>query len=367
MRAWSRSQRFPVAHWVEDLEILQLTAIAKHRKHSRPENHHPRTSFLRMSISSVSRASTQTLVQPTDSSRFFRHFRGSGIEMHRPGLHGRTQSQAMSLFSVERSNSFAEEGSSHATDGQAISDNQRLSRMPLSFSPGTYPCRELAETPPIITRSENYSTRNSTSLSLENSLQNAAGLNDQIRVVPEDAMSHLSLRGQNHNASSLSLLSVDNVIREDRTLNLQKVNPFFTDASGTYSQKFEKRLQQLNRRNSEDQLCIETYLSKSEKEWFSIYRDMKLGRSPSRANSASPILGHLTPSSEGVGGTTPVVPGSPVVDSKMSEQGLKLPEGYVPPSGLKKFMLYRIGDWPVYSIFLAFVSFKDPATHQPCR
>jgi alpha-1,3-glucan synthase len=172
--------------------------------------------------------------------------------------------------------------------------------------------------------------------------------------------SHLSLRDQNRNSSNLSLLSVDNIIREDRTFSLQKVNPFFTDSSGRYAQIFEKRLRHLNGKNSEDQLCIEQFLSKSEKEWFNMYRDMKLGRSPSSSLAATPVLStiaHIVPSDKKTDDGTPAVSESTLGQANASEEELKLPDGYVPPSGLKKFMLYRIGDWPVYSILLSFVSF----------
>ncbi|OKL57513.1 hypothetical protein UA08_07117 [Talaromyces atroroseus] len=115
----------------------------------------------------------------------------------------------------------------------------------------------------------------------------------------------------------------------------------------------------LNGKNYDDQLCIERYLSKSEKEWFRKYHDLKLGRSPNRATSsvASLVLANRASFNEDTdGGSTPTVLGSPVVEATSAEveEELKLPQDYFPPSGLKKIMLYHIGDWPIYSIFLAF-------------
>jgi alpha-1,3-glucan synthase len=70
----------------------------------------------------------------------------------------------------------------------------------------------------------------------------------------------------------------------------------------------------------------------------------------------SPIA-HITSSDEKTAGSIPTGLEKPLEAANISEEELKLPDGYVPPSGLKKFMLYRIGDWPVYSVLLSFVSF----------
>lgn len=355
MRAWSRKQRFPVAHWIENLETLHVTSIAKHRKHSKQENPSRTHSMVRMSFSTISRSSIQTPVQPIEFLKQIGHYRRPASQ--RPGLHRRATSQAISLFSIEHGNSSTEENSSRSVDASV--DQQWPLQVPGSV---TYPSSETSEILPTTRRGGNESSRNSTAISLEGNSSQNASVCDQISEAPEDAMSnsHLSLRDQNRNSSNLSLLSVDNIIREDRTFNLQKVNPFFTDSSGRYAQRFEKRLRHLNGKNSEDQLCIEQFLSKSEKEWFNMYRDMKLGRSPSSSRAATPVLStitHIMPSGEKTDYGTPAVSESTLGQANASKEELKLPDGYVPPSGLKKFMLYRIGDWPVYSILLSFVSF----------
>uniref|UniRef100_A0A093V713 alpha-1,3-glucan synthase n=1 Tax=Talaromyces marneffei PM1 TaxID=1077442 RepID=A0A093V713_TALMA len=354
MRAWSRRQRFPVAHWIENLETLYVSSIAKHRKHSKQENPSRTNSMVRMSFSTISRSSMQTPVQPMEFLRQIGHYRGSASQ--RPEPHRRATSQAISLFSIEHGNSSTEESSSQSADGHASIDQQWPLQVPRSM---TYPSSETSEIPPTTRKGGNESSRNSTAPSIEGNGFQSTSVFDQISAVPEDAMSsgHLSLRDQNRNSSNLSLLSVDNIIREDRTFNLQKVNPFFTDSSGRYAQRFEKRLKHLNFKNSEDQLCIEQFLSKSEKEWFKMYRDIKLGRSPSPSRAATPVLStiaHITSSDERTGGGIPTDTEKPLEGANISEEELKLPEGYVPPSGLKRFMLCRIGDWPIYSILLSF-------------
>lgn len=148
----------------------------------------------------------------------------------------------------------------------------------------------------------------------------------------------------------MSLVSVDGIIKEKQDYNLQKVDPFFTDANNEYAEVFEKKLADLNGKNSQDQLCIEEFLEKSQKDWFNRYRDVKLGKSP--LPSPAPSVFRIKIRETG-GPESPPIP-APGADPK-TEQFL-LPNYYVPPTGLKRFMLMKLGDWPVYSIFLAIVS-----------
>lgn len=357
MRAWSRRQRFPVAHWIVNLEVLHLNSIAKHRKHSKQEDLCRPSSMVRMSFSTISRSSMQTPVQPIEFLRQIGHYRKPASQRTEP--HRTVISQAISLFGVEHENSSTDENNSQLAEGIVSVDHQWPLQVPGSIN---YPSSEISDIPSTSRQSGNESSRNSTAVSLEGNSSKNISVFDQISALPAYAISnsHLSLRDQSRNSSSLSLLSVDNIIRENRTLNLQKVNPFFTDSSGRYALRFEKRLARLNGKNSEDQFCIEQFLSKSEKEWFKMYRDMKLGRTltPSRAATSvlSPIT-HITSSDEIIHGSISTDPEKPLEGADMSKEELKLPEGYVPPSGLKKFMLCRVGDWPVYSILLSFVSF----------
>jgi alpha-1,3-glucan synthase len=163
---------------------------------------------------------------------------------------------------------------------------------------------------------------------------------------PEDGL----LGRRDARGSMMSLVSVDGIVKEKTHFNLQKVDPFFTDSNNEYADKFVKKLADLTGKNSEDQLCIEEFLEKSEKDWFNRYRDVKLGKSPlpSPAPSVFRFKLHETDRSE-----TPPITG-PGADPNI-EQFL-LPNDYVPPTGLKRFMLMKLGDWPVYSIFLAIVS-----------
>ncbi|KAL2003969.1 hypothetical protein VTN02DRAFT_1265 [Thermoascus thermophilus] len=149
----------------------------------------------------------------------------------------------------------------------------------------------------------------------------------------------------------MSLLSIDSVVKEKQDYSLQKVSPFFTDSNNEYAMNFERKLQNLNGKNSEDQLCIEEYLSKSEKDWFNRYREVKLGRSPPGGTPVSTVFKLKMSHSNSPPGTPSRMNSSP--DERPPDQFL-LPNGYVPPSGLRRFLLRRIGDWPLYSILLGF-------------
>jgi alpha-1,3-glucan synthase len=163
-------------------------------------------------------------------------------------------------------------------------------------------------------------------------------MNSPTRLVTLDASG-------NGDSSHLSLLSVQGVIKEKQDYNLQKVDPFFTDATREYAKVFEKKLENLSAKNSEHQLCIEEYLSRSEKDWFNRYRAAKLGRSSSGATPASSAFRLKTSSKP------------PTRSSSQTRRDDQFPlwKGYVPPSGLRRIFLARIGDWPLYSILLGFV------------
>lgn len=152
--------------------------------------------------------------------------------------------------------------------------------------------------------------------------------------------------------SNSSMLSLDSVVGEKKDFKLQKVDPFFTDSNGEYYKAFEQRLTDLDGKNSESQMCIEDFLVKSEKKWFDRFRDARLGRSHSPAPST---FRNRAPSPEGSIFNENLDANSNGSEGKESSgDQFLLGDHYVPPTGLKKWMQMRIGDWPLYSFFLAF-------------
>lgn len=189
--------------------------------------------------------------------------------------------------------------------------------------------------------------------------------------------------GMHNNASRASMLSVDEVVGSRSDYKLQQVDPFFTDKEGEFFSAYEKRLGDLDSHNSISELCIEDYLIKSEKEWFDVYRDVRLGRGRGRGRSASPSSrGQSRDRSRGrsktrsllglsLGESSSRAPSrlrnasqlsieahsdemqSSSSDDELERSQFDIPKNYVPPTGLKKYLQYQIGEWPMYSILLA--------------
>lgn len=129
-------------------------------------------------------------------------------------------------------------------------------------------------------------------------------------------------------------LSMEKVMDEKSDKKPQDLMPFFTDPTGLYFKTFERKLETLNGKNSESTMCIEEYLVKSEKQWFSRLHAAKMNRSGVNTPAVSIHSGEDTGAGEGM------------------EQFL-LPQNYEAPSGLKRLMVKKIGDWPVYAFLLA--------------
>ena len=147
-----------------------------------------------------------------------------------------------------------------------------------------------------------------------------------------------SLGGHFFPHGSVSLLSADEIKEEKPDNMLQNVMPFFSDPQQEYEATFKQRLKKLSGKNSERELCIEEYLSRSEKTWFGKLRAAELSKTQGKDPSEPP--------------TTTMVQ---EVRKKARDEGFGLKEDHKPPSGLKRIMRLKIGDWPIYSFLLAFV------------
>lgn len=178
-----------------------------------------------------------------------------------------------------------------------------------------------------------------------------------------------------------SQLSVGAVTGGKKDLMIQqKVVPTFTDPAQEYELAFEKKLENLSAKTTLD-TCIEEFIEKSEKDWFNRLRGLRMGYKPPtgpsgtareaapRGHVAQSIAGgllnlaqkignekysrHSTPA-ESLAGPTLAgsTTGSDLKASAMDQFAIE--EGYLAPTGIKLLLLRKIGDWPVYSILLAF-------------
>lgn len=161
-----------------------------------------------------------------------------------------------------------------------------------------------------------------------------------------------------------SVLSLDTVVGERTDFKLQAVDPFFIDSTGLYAGNFQTMLKSLDGKSSEDQLCIEDYLKKSEKQWYNRFHDAKLGKgSPSPATPATSVFRmpwsnkSAAASLYDVGETSLQTPDLANFEyNDINQFGLR--EDHVAPTGVRRLMLQKVGDWPVYAFLLAFVSFR---------
>ena len=451
MRARSAKQRFPVAQWVEDLEILQTSAIKIHQKEATKGRHHGSTTPNVPFATSFATQNSLTTPMATHSrsnssanlpalaasprnasygnlnrlSTWTKSRPGSwyGSRPASPGRHDTEQPPLPNQTSLGRKLSLGvKSGPGHApkadTRGRRRSRLGKRSSVVSTRRPSPSPGREKdvgvavtdvdddsdndiialyddddeytmtqeqAEamqrrdrmlesmgTPPLPQLNEDFLSPRKSSLGGHRALphiappdspgQNSIPGSPRLVAGADDALlPPMAAFAQNDKRNSnSSMLSLDSVVGDKKDFKLQKVDPFFTDSTGEYFKAFEQKLSSLDGKNSESQLCIEDYLVKSEKKWFDRFRDARLGRTHgghSRNHSPAPSMMFRK---------RPESPEGSIFDenldanssnsntaSKEGDQFL-LGEDYQPPTGLKKWMQLRVGDWPLYSLLLAF-------------
>lgn len=359
MRARSAEQRFPVKEWVEDLEKLQNTSINKHRKVAGKKELY--TDAL-SAASATTTANTTTVNSPAAS----RHgSRAASPVGSRPG------SPSSNLGSVEIASAFGRVyGPGH---DQPSGPRVRKSRsaatlvepenMPEPHFMKGYVDSALMdqssryERPPNIDEYPQSPVLDLDDPLLQRKLLRASNLNmshaslpvdgrdvnaDHSILTPSKSPGMHNSRIQQHPACSLlSLREITGTPTEQRKehFNLEHVDPFFQDSTELYYKTFDKMLNDLDASNSEGKYCIEEYLNKSEKQWFQRYHNAKLGNRKSRPG---------TPNSD----ITTFAPDANSNDEKRNMLTL-LGTDYKPPTGFRKFLQYKIGDWPLYAFLLA--------------
>ncbi|KAI2910628.1 CAZyme family GH13 [Aspergillus niger] len=392
MRARSAKQRFPVAQWVEDLEILQTTAIQVHNKELVKHNGRPFTpsgtttpgGILSQPSSPLMPPGMQTpLAHSRESSysnlnrlseyvtdpktNYSRDISPSGTEKPRSGLQrqlslgvrsgpghqerrGRRGRQRDSIPEHEDTAGAmtdVEEDHEDIGDQQDADDEYTLTPAQVEEGRRLQAVQQQGVGMPTSPGVRRYS---------QDSLH-PRQLPSSPGLVPPPTQSLLPpprLGDAGSRLSSASVLSLDSVVGTKTDFKLQKVDPFFTDSTGEYYKAFDKRLVGLNGSNSESQLCIEEYLIKSEKEWFDKFRDARLGRLKSPASSVFRDKHGASPVGSYYDDTGSRVSGDYDRESRDTEDDeFLLGKDYVPPTGLRKWMQLRVGDWPVYSLFLA--------------
>ena len=383
MRARSRLQRFPVAQWIEELEILQSKSISLHKRQADRGRSTMRFSDSGRASPSVSTAPGSTAPSSAQNtapntapnskppSRASSPFREAIV----PGSHGQMSlgrffgpSNPASLpRGRSRSNSRNRLSKRNVTPvgaSEAALAHNRVSVVPegnedlaalAQDSPQLHPALREGfqfggdETSRPDTPNEGFPPR----------FPPLARLN-MPGYSPDPSESNTPTEEHQCIPKSESSLSLQSVVGNRKDFNLQKVNPFFKDTTETYYRAFQRKLDSVNSKTAEDQLCIEEYLVKSEKAWFNRFHHAQMGNSAAASRSGTPASSVFRMpwgrSSQDVNPANHTSRGShsPSISGSGTAEFL-LGDDYVPPTGLKKFLQKKVGDWYLYSFLLAFV------------
>ncbi|KKY35779.1 putative glycosyltransferase family 5 protein [Diaporthe ampelina] len=343
MRAWSAKQRFPVAQWLQDLEKLQSEAIRLHNREARKSKRITSGPLLTVPSNINLEAANERLFDDTEPTPPPSAFVSRSI--NQPELDATGRLLPPNPFYAAEDSENHSSSDSLATMATAVNragdSNPRQDAYRDLVGEGPYhdPPRDSVDT---------FAFR---MMAPDSTTQSHLAANPSSLTVSRGFTNH-------RNSSRLSVIDV---VGERTDYKLQKVDPFFNDSTGEYYRDFEQKLAGLSVKNSENELCIEDYLTKSEREWFKRFKEAKLGRS--RSPSASPLpssglsrsrhsrsvsYNSIAPSDEDDGDEFDTRISDPDRDDEFL-----LGSGYKPPKGLKKLLQIRLGDWPIYSFLLA--------------
>jgi alpha-1,3-glucan synthase len=361
MRARSAKQRFPVQQWKEDLNILQTNAIKQHQQEAGKRksifSHHNTTPKIAIDAPPVPNIPPEWPLE----SRSRRGSDASSIGPIGPG-NGSSPLGTSKPSGLRRQLSMGvRNGPGHVSTGHTNSHSPHMG--PLvddddddasvyedehilseeEIRADRWNPQESRNTTPTLPNFPNhFSSMGGSRPSSSRSMNEPDPFNSHALAVPSPLFAQPSARS--------SVLSLDAIVGDKKDFKLQKVDPFFTDSTSEFYNAFEAKLAGLSGKNSETEFCIEEYLIKSEKSWFDRFRDARLGRSAAGSRAVTPTLRGRTPSAR----------------SSLSHDGdsgalfiaekdeFLLGDDYKPPTGLKKYLQMKVGDWPAYTILLAF-------------
>ncbi|KAL8715735.1 MAG: hypothetical protein Q9220_000402 [cf. Caloplaca sp. 1 TL-2023] len=154
-----------------------------------------------------------------------------------------------------------------------------------------------------------------------------------------------------HPMASNPRFSYGTVLQGKKDYALQNVEPFFTDPTGLYYKAFHLELKELTSKNSEEALCIESFLEMSEKDWYNRLHKVRMGKIAQKARPRTMFHNPVQRAGSVVSIFNESVDSAAIADNSAEQFLLK--EHYEPPRGLKKLMLRRPRQWPFYSFLLA--------------
>lgn len=379
MRARSAKQRFPVAQWKEDLEILQSTSIKIHDKRMAKAQERKRLGVATGATTPAGSGwNTPHLpgwmtprsgwATPTGMTTPWNRTPVSSRPNTRPSSPVRTMPNSVANSpAVSRSNSLSlgtRAGPGHSVYGKQSFSNSRPSlgsrRNSLEVpAGGARPLSRIEDEEVAISQEDAQHAQRQSRYEAMGSFDFRAHNNEPqpgMLGAPQPVFSPLATPGMITPQASFPFLlepytplrsntpeaplSTERILNEKENKQPQDLTPFFVDTTGLYYRTFERMLDNLSAKTSESSLCIETYLEKSEKQWFNRLHDAKMSKADLAGSTA-------------VNSPAGSIFNEPVDAEEEPMSQFLLPENYKPPTGLRRLMMYKIGDWPVYSFLLA--------------
>ncbi|KAF3761562.1 family 5 glycosyltransferase [Cryphonectria parasitica EP155] len=340
MRAWSAKQRFPVKQWVHQIDNLYDESIRiSHKEATKKKN-----LFVSRSMLSLNTYANDSGTGPDTPGTSRPSTPGFKVEISSPTM------VSSSLM----------HHSSPSPDLQATSPNGLPSPFPWSsLEPGSHASVASFDSFAMRAQQDGHTSMRPGSV--------APDFTDPMTGLP---LPKPSFYQQGNRGSQLSL---SDVVGERHDMKLQKVDLSFTDANGEFFAEYQEMLDGITAKNSHTDLCIEEFLKKSEKEWFKRYRNAKLGIDSRDASRTRSPMGRRPESRDGKHRNSSIVSrGRPrhrsitphSINTYMSTEAdspreldvddeFLLGSGYKAPTGLRKFLSIRIGDWPIYAFLMA--------------
>ncbi|RAK95230.1 alpha-1,3-glucan synthase Ags3 [Aspergillus ibericus CBS 121593] len=373
MRANSAKQRFPVLEWIQKLETLQRTSM---------QIHHDKNKATVAGAIPESQSAwdlQQSLRYSTLALPGLAQSRASGVDTPPETVIEHAQSRLQELQAAEgtsRASSLNRQLSLGRRAGPGQGRHRRTTRQLSTHSPGdeTTDAEEEEDddehaTPPVDYISPEEAMRAVTNTLAPGSDSRASTSTPPLAPPPAvrssrpgspypvSQVSSPGLAPPMGHFRTVSMLSLPSVVGDHTSFGgesaatpqpvfeLQKVDPTFTDSMGHFTRRFEDLLTHLNKKNSLTDCCIETYLMKSERQFYYDYSDAQLKKQPK--DRAIAIPGADTPD-----GRDSYASGTADSDETDEIDRWLMQLGYRRPMVIQRFMRRRIGNWPIYSLFL---------------
>ncbi|KAJ5414114.1 hypothetical protein N7509_000741 [Penicillium cosmopolitanum] len=388
MRLNSAKQRFPVLEWVRKLEVLQRTSIHTHHAKNKDtvrgpsrESHiywdvqglqsssgpRPMSSYSTLGVSETPQTRNSQLVQPSllelqaaelremqDTENNGKNSPRRQLSLGRRSGPGQGRNRLVKR-SLRESQMLERTTEGDATDAEddGIDTPQENFISPEEAVAAVKRALGSQEVIPPSGDSRSHS-RNDSNLSATESTRFVSRDSSPVR---SPRLSHDTSPGEYNFVTppqNVSVLSLPSVVadHEKPVFHLQKVDPTFTDSMGHFTRRFEEKLANLNKKNSATDHCIEVYLMKSEQKFFNMYTDAQLKKQPKIEERPVTGTGLEEVVDDSESNSLPQASdnqdsnGSDDIDQWLSRLGYKR------PIAIQRFMRWRVGNWPVYALFL---------------